>query len=77
MGKGHLTCMLQRIGQQFKVIGATAGLADHLCAIIKGNYLPALLSDLVPATSCVIAMGLLGLDLTLPGFAHAQVRFSE
>ena len=77
MGNGRLSCMLQRMGKQYKVIGGTAGLADHLCAIMKGNYLPALMSDLVPATSCVIAMGLLGLDLTLPGFAHAQVRFSE
>jgi len=77
MGKGHLSCMLQRMGEKYKVIGGTAGLADHLCAIIKANYLPALMSDLVPATSCVIAMGLLGLDLTLPGSAHAQVHFSE
>ena len=69
--------MLQRMGEKYKVIGANAGLVDHLCAIIKANYLPALMSDLVPATSCVIAMGLLGLDLTLPGTAHAQVHFSE
>jgi len=45
-----------------------------LWAIIKGGYLPALMSDLVPAASCAIAMGLLGLDLTLPGSPHAQVH---
>lgn len=77
MGKGRLSCMLQRMGKSYKVIGASAGLADHLCTIIKGNHLPALMSDLVPATSCIIAMGLLGLDLTLPGSAHAQVHFPE
>ncbi len=77
MGNGRLSCMLQRMGEKCKVIGGTAGLARHLCAIIKANYLPALMSDLVPATSCVIAMGLLGLDLTLPGAAHAQVCLCE
>ncbi|KAA6426479.1 MAG: hypothetical protein FRX49_03590 [Trebouxia sp. A1-2] len=67
-----ITTVSQRMGKSYKVIGASAGLADHLCTIIKGNHLPALMSDLVPATSCIIAMGLLGLDLTLPGSAHAQ-----
>ncbi len=66
--------MLQRIGNQYKVVGASAGLANHLWAIIQGGYLPALMSDLVPAASCAIAMGLLGLDLTLPGSPHAQVH---
>ncbi|KAA6427173.1 MAG: hypothetical protein FRX49_02930 [Trebouxia sp. A1-2] len=57
---------------QYKVVGASTGLAIHLWAIIQGGYLPALMSDLVPAASCAVAMGLLGLDLTLPGSPHAQ-----
>ncbi len=66
--------MLQVIGKQYKVVGASTGLAIHLWAIIHGGYLPALMTDLVPAASCAIAMGLLGLDLTLPASPHAQVR---
>ncbi len=66
--------MLQKIGHRYKVIGASAGLANHLWAIIQAGYLPTLMSDLVPAASCAIAMGLLGLDLTLPGSPHAQVH---
>ncbi|KAL0025102.1 hypothetical protein WJX79_009847 [Trebouxia sp. C0005] len=58
---------------QYKVVGASTGLAIHLWAIIQGGYLPALMSDLVPAASCAVAMGLLGLDLTLPGSPHAQI----
>lgn len=67
--------MLQVIGKQYKVVGASTGLAMHLWAIIQGGYLPALMSDLVPGASCAIAMGLLGLDLTLPGSPLAQVQF--
>ena len=66
--------MLQSMVNRYKVVGASTGLAIHLWAIIQGGYLAALMSDLVPATSCAIAMGLLGLDLTLPGSTHAQVR---
>ena len=66
--------MLQRMVNRYKVVGASTVLASHLWAIIKGGYLPALMSDLVPAASCAFAMGLLGLDLTLPGSPHAQVR---
>ncbi len=66
--------MLQRIGNRYKVVRASTGLANHLWAIIQGGYLPALMSDLVPAASCAIAMGLLDLDLNLPGSPHAQVR---
>ena len=66
--------MLQVIGNRYKVVGASTGLAMHLWAIIQGDYLPALMSDLVPAASCAVAMGLLGLDLTLPGSPRAQVE---
>ncbi|DBA72849.1 TPA: hypothetical protein ACH3X2_009821 [Trebouxia sp. C0005] len=63
---------------RYKVVGASTGLAIHLWAIIQGGYLPALMSDLVPAASCAAAMGLLGLDLTLPGSPRAQVpRLAE
>ena len=66
--------MLQSMVGRYKVVGASTGLATHLWAVIQGGYLPALMSDLVPAASCALAMGLLGLDLTLPGSPHAQVR---
>ncbi len=64
--------LLQRIHGGNKVVGASAGLAEHLYAIIKGGDLPALVKDLLPATSCAIAMGLLGLDLTLPMLAQVS-----
>ena len=70
--------MLQSMMNRYKVVGASTGLAIHLWAIIQGGYLPALMSDLVPAASCAAAMGLLGLDLTLPGSPRAQVpRLAE
>ena len=59
---------------RYKVVGASTGLAIHLWAIIQEGYLPALMSDLVPAAFCAVAIGLLGLDLTLPRSPHAQVR---
>ena len=64
--------LLQRIDGGNKVFGAAAGLAEHLYAIIKGGDLPALVKGLLPATSCGIAMGLLGLDLTLPMLAQVS-----
>ncbi len=64
--------MVQRIDGGNKVFGASAGLAEHLYAIIKRGDLPALVKDLLPATSCAIAMGLLGLDLTLPMLAQVN-----
>ena len=67
--------MLQVIGDRYKVVGASTVLGIHLWAIIQGGYLPALMSDLVPGASCAVAMGLLGLDLTLPASPHAQVQF--
>ncbi len=66
--------MLQRMVGRYKGVGASTGLANHLWAIIQGGYLPALMSDLVPAALCAFAMGLLGLDLLLPGSPYAQVR---
>ncbi|KAA6427032.1 MAG: hypothetical protein FRX49_02789 [Trebouxia sp. A1-2] len=57
---------------RYKVVGASTGLAIHLWAIIQEGYLPALMSDLVPAAFCAVAIGLLGLDLTLPRSPHAQ-----
>ncbi|KAL0023646.1 hypothetical protein WJX77_010336 [Trebouxia sp. C0004] len=62
----------QRIGNRYKVVGACTGLASQLWAIMKGGDLPALMSHLVPDASCAVAMGLLGLDLSLPGSLHAQ-----
>lgn len=64
--------MLQRIHGGNKVAGASAGLAEHLYAIIERGDLPALVKDLLPATSCALAMGLLGLDLTLPMLAQVK-----
>ncbi len=64
--------LLQRLHGGNLVVGASAGLAEHLYAIIKRGDLPALVKDLLPATSCAIAMGLLGLDLTLPMLAQVN-----
>ncbi|KAL0028507.1 hypothetical protein WJX77_010880 [Trebouxia sp. C0004] len=73
VARRHVDGAFKRIGNQYKVVGACTGLANQLWAIMKGGDLPALMSHLVPAASCAVAMGLMGLDLSLPGSLYAQV----